>query len=469
MTWTSRGSLSEPPHTVMTNHTNHIFNTINSALRVWGSSIHYNRGVTAFIVTVPSDTKLYHGTSKTEAVTGLQWFATEPEHAMLFAKPDASISESKQSPLVPRNASSDGSVLLSNTKSFHSTGATIQYGSGFLQTYTIQEPLRLLYLDGMSAAKSVKGTLDLQDRVILGQPAERSISGPSDTKRAKDLCRIVTEDWSNRVDGFVRMETGFEIILCSTNKVELQESVQTGPVKDLFATYQAMSDRFDDIGLAAVRVNYEAFTTMFTFSGIEPSDVQGQFVGFRHASNGDFSSMRSSIDRMVLHMDSDEPSTDWQTITDRIIGRYASRLIHLASGIFENKNLLDEELLRTLGPFVEFENASEMAIQRCTNRFIPSIRVKSLAHFAVKSVSQRICRTLFLAYTEDTSVELATKRIDSLVRWLDWTIWKRCHDCKPSEICYTPVWPISRTSFGEREPACLNETGFINMYVRTNS
>jgi hypothetical protein len=66
---------------------NHLFNAVHSSMRQWGSSLNHN-GMSFFLATVPAGTQLYHGTSNPEPIEGMQWLAFEPEHALIFARPN---------------------------------------------------------------------------------------------------------------------------------------------------------------------------------------------------------------------------------------------------------------------------------------------------------------------------------------------------------------------------------------------
>lgn len=69
----------------------------------------------------------------------------------------------------------------------------------------------MLYFDGFSAAKTLQGTLDLQDILAFGRPEgpppER---GLDDHQRASRLC-----EWGKQfgIEGFVREEATFEVFL----------------------------------------------------------------------------------------------------------------------------------------------------------------------------------------------------------------------------------------------------------------
>lgn len=86
-------------------------------------------------------------------------------------------------------------------------------GLTFLLTYSSSRPLRVLYVDGMSAAITETGTFDSQDILIHGkvnQGGDRwgpgAPRGPGgEYQRALGLC-----EWGKQfgVEGFVRMNSG---------------------------------------------------------------------------------------------------------------------------------------------------------------------------------------------------------------------------------------------------------------------
>lgn len=166
-----------PPPINATINANHIFNTIQDSLRQWGSSLHHN-GVSFFLARVPAGTQFYHGTSKDSPVTGTEWLAFEPEHAMVFAR-------LRSPPLPPPDdREQDGHGELRRRHEFERAGpphspppGTSENEAGYLHTYTASKDLRLLYVDGMSAAKCDKGTLDSQDLVLFNGSLDQSPDG----------------------------------------------------------------------------------------------------------------------------------------------------------------------------------------------------------------------------------------------------------------------------------------------------
>ena len=114
--------------------------------------------------TISPGTLLYHGTGRKEIPAGLEWTALDPQHAIPFCR----------------------------------LGFGVE-GGCWLLTLITTRPLKVLYLDGNSAAKTSFGTLDAQDLLAWGEPRRDWMK--DDEQRMQDLCA-----WSKEygVDGFVR-------------------------------------------------------------------------------------------------------------------------------------------------------------------------------------------------------------------------------------------------------------------------
>lgn len=107
---------------------------------------------------------------------------------------------------------------------------------GYLHICRTTRPLtNLLYIDGMSAGKSSMGTLDTQDLVLRNSSDDNPAGG--DNMRGQEL-RALGAEWG--IEGFVRMEMGFEIIFCEfSDGLELESARQrpSGERQD----YEALS------------------------------------------------------------------------------------------------------------------------------------------------------------------------------------------------------------------------------------
>ncbi|KAI1422375.1 hypothetical protein F5Y12DRAFT_763227 [Xylaria sp. FL1777] len=90
-------------------------------------------------------------------------------------------------------------------------------GSSVLHTFAPTRPLRVVYFDGQSATLTETGSLDSQMAILGGQvPANPTYNHIYDERqRALGLCAFVDD---LGLDGVVRMNAGFELLLCDWPK-----------------------------------------------------------------------------------------------------------------------------------------------------------------------------------------------------------------------------------------------------------
>jgi len=135
-----------------------------------------------------------------------------------------------------------------------------------LHTYAALRPLRLLYIDGVSAGKTANGILDSQDCILLAAAA--------------GLCELAAQEREERVDGFVRIEGGFEVVLCEFERrldvVRIARAREDGDgdgnqggneacERDMMQYYKAIAARYDTIGGGRVVLDYEHFVAAYTY------------------------------------------------------------------------------------------------------------------------------------------------------------------------------------------------------------
>lgn len=202
----------------------YIFNALHSSMRQWGSSLKHN-GLSFFPAAIPANTYLYHGTYQKGPAKGMEWLALEPEHAEFFARARRTSHESPDGnpPRLPDDDPTRPDELrdaaLLELVSRTANGSP----KGYLHVYqTTRKLSRLLYIDGMSAEKTSLGTLNLTD-IVLRNTTDGNFRG-GEMVRALDLCALGSE-WN--IEGFIRLEAGFELILCNfTNGLELRSAKQ---------------------------------------------------------------------------------------------------------------------------------------------------------------------------------------------------------------------------------------------------
>lgn len=476
-------------------------------MRQWGSSLNYN-GMSFFPAFVPQGTEFYHGRGTNATVTGIEWLAFEPEHAQRFVShgpggrpPGGGPPGEGNGP--PSNGGNGPPWSGSRGNGFDSpedghgppkhgmrpppmhaghqqpfgfekrAGGSDPQLSGYLHTYITSKNLQLLYIDGMSAGKTPNGTLDSQYHGVLN--STETHQGMWDHELAKTMCAIAADEWQGRVDGFLRMEAGFEIIVCDFAKsVELRRITRAGGLCSVFdgcqdagpesaysadfAYLRAVSDRYHGVGGNRVRINYDQFVSAYTQDiNLFQSGQRGPRL--QDAPPKILSAIRAELDTLVLS----EPnpfttnSIDWQSITDIIITHYSPRLQYLSSkNIITNKATFLHELDLLLSPFISYDARSAPAeIDRCTTHFLPLSTIPTLASQTTSHVSNHICKTLFhLSSHPQDRVEV----MNQLIADLSWTTWKQCKGCGWDEVCLVPIWPYG-TEEDWVKPSCVNATG----------
>lgn len=461
-------------------------------MRQWGSSLHHN-GVSFFLATVPDGTQLYHGTSKATPVNGTEWLAFEPEHAMIFARPrwgpppgSGPPGEPEGEELQERRGHRDElrrrgprDPLLEQFA--HPAPLTWELSgdneAGYLHTYAAAKDLRLLYIDGMSAAKTDKGTLDSQDVLLYNGTINNSPGRGMDgeAERARKACEMAERDWAGRIDGVLRMEAGFEIILCRFERdlvpvriiqVKAEDKGQPGAGKGdnkgkgrghglaLSRWMRAVTARYDDIGGNRVSLNYETFVTAFSH-GLDLFPEGSALPRLNHLSHSELKPIQDEIESFALTHDAREPSWNWQATTDMIVARYSDELSYLASGKVGTIKDLRDQIELDLSPFVDYSHRNGSAeAERCATQFLPmqAQDAETLAARVVYVVAHRICSTL-LEVMGEVDFGTAVGKVQNLIHELDWTTWKRCRGCETNEICVLPIWPMG-TKTDYDNPQC---------------
>ncbi|KAF7196630.1 hypothetical protein HII31_02000 [Pseudocercospora fuligena] len=481
---------------------NYVFNAIHSSMRQWDSSLSPgHNGMSFFMATVPKGQQLYHGTNSAERINETEWLAFEPEHALQFARsrrgpppgrggppghddegwhPPQKVDDEYPSwhheppkhdlkarhipddrPLTHTAAQRARADAKAYQEPLHDHESTPEEDpSGYLHTYRAKHDLRLLYIDGQSAAKSDLGTLDSQDIVLLhespppkedkpkharakifGPPKGEKKRGPggpmNESYRAVKLCEMAQNQWQGKVDGFLRMELGFEIILCSfEDDLEVERITRTqnrgggggfGPGRgdDISSLnyYQAVASRYDGIGGDRVRVDYEKFVTLFTYPQAHYFNDRGLPRAVDESKA--LAPVMNAITDMIVN-DNTEPTTNWQAVADLVVSRYSDRIERLTSGSITSLSDFQKLLEAALRPFIDYsELNATLETFRCATQYLPELqRPQTTASHAILSVTSTLCSRFLLA-SEQEKLDDAVSMIQELKDWLGWSTWKR--------------------------------------------
>ena len=442
---------------------NHIFNAIHDSMRQFGNSLNHN-GMSIFLATVPKDTELYHGTSTPWRINGTQWLAFEPEHGLVFA--GAPVGPPPSDTVKEPHHLQQGRLQQLLGHAGQPPPDERPQVPGYFHTYRTKHELRLLYVDGQSAAKSSKGTLDTQDYVLLPKPPS-STPGEwlpfEDLARAKALCRMAETEWQGRIDGILRMEAGFEIILCDFEKhldvVRIVEAKDVGDRDEdvngeVFNYLQAVAARYDGIGGGRVRIDYNNFITLFD----HPEAIYFDQTDLPRVTST--STVLPVIRRQVKDLATGVPNMDginWQQVTDMVVSRDADRIAYMTSASLHNMSELQTEADRALRPFIDYNSRNATAeIERCAVQPFPGdigTISHSVAYLTILNVTTSICSTFSSILSDEMDFFTALRKLQDLKKWLRWATWKRCRSCGYHEICFVPLWPIgSKEDF--EQPKC---------------
>ncbi|KRZ98563.1 uncharacterized protein AC631_05679 [Debaryomyces fabryi] len=176
-----------------------IFNTVHSGLKQKDSNIH-PVGVSFIPAYIPQNTRLYHARSDRNIPDMFEWIAFNYEFSYSFSGFKRRVEEQEFS----RN------------------------DRGFLFTFRTKRPLnKVIFLDGASAAKSAPF---MDQQMILSK--QENISEPVDERLAAE--KICNWGKSFGLQGFIRLEVGYEMVLCDFHEnVEVISNISLAAANDL--------------------------------------------------------------------------------------------------------------------------------------------------------------------------------------------------------------------------------------------
>ena len=419
-----------------------------------------------FPALVPQGTLLYHGGCAATVPNHTEWLAFEVPHAELFAS---------------GWCMTDGDALQPQWKEALGQddgghGKPRPSIPGWLQTYQTNRPLRLLYIDGMAAAKSDFGPLDTQDYLLSGNFARVPFD---EWNRAHSLCQLATE-W--RLDGFIRMEAGFEIIKCNFSDGLDQLSARRRPPRDspaatglnmLLEYIRDVSARYNGIDASRVILDYSSMISAYFYPvNLTNPDPISNIPRLLSSTPAELSHIRSDLAALITksHL---HTSIDWQGVVDMISKRYSNRLQHMATDppTFSFLATINE----LLNIYIDYDDLDHDSINACSEHYLLSVQPTTLQdrliYTAIETVTRHICQTLFSVRDklfevqpepqEQVSDDLTpspAELIQSLISWLDWPDWKSCGTCALDEVCFVAVFPFGSAK-DHYNPSCKNRTG----------
>lgn len=334
-----------------------VFNTVQGALRSKDSQIH-PIGVSFIPAYIPKGTLLYHGSGKAEIEEGLEWVAFDREYSYLFLSltvgPHFRLGRGATS---KDNESDDSGNGGRSDEKLDGPPKGPRVPSKLppklpkqsrvsLFTLEVLKPLdKMILLDGSSAAKTSSGEMDQQ--MILA----RSEDGLISERTAAD--RICQWGSSFGLDGYIRIEVGFEAVLCNmkSDKVKIVNNVTLSLVNedlgldlkeigndtditDLLHDISAMRG-YDQVKQGNIHDKREG-RALLDFKGLQ-TPLNKTFISHDTYFRRMLNISNELKDEMILNLETffkshgSEPSsgTDWQLVTTEIVDKFAPVLILL--------------------------------------------------------------------------------------------------------------------------------------------
>ena len=321
-------SWTSPPPRNATHHL--FFDTISTLLTHW-THTRYRNGHTVALASIPTGTLLYHATGEDIIPDYPEWLATDWDHSMLFCRqmgfrrppppPDKATTSRNSDPAKPCH---------------HLTVKTIR-------------PLQLLYFDGSSAAKMSKGPMDTQDLVAWGAPDDSRVN--DERARIHDLCaRAKEKGWL--VDGFVRMEMDFEVMLCGFDEehgvavvsflphpVVIPPPSKSADKRIFSATLRVIEagSWHDNLpGDTRIQIDYSRFISFYDthlFPSLIPTRTNASNTRFDYRAGLISPLERAVFEKKLKELVTSAPSqsgVDWKTLLHGVRKRNVGRLETLA-------------------------------------------------------------------------------------------------------------------------------------------
>ncbi|KAL2443884.1 hypothetical protein ABEF95_013154 [Exophiala dermatitidis] len=446
----------------------YIFNAINSAGRTCGSSVNPN-GMSFFLAKVPKGTLLYHGNPHPYPVNDTEFLAFDPEFSLVFAgkrpgegrgPPHRGLPGQNQDWLQAEAPESDQDIAL----------PAEDLRAGWLHTYAANKDLNIVYIDGKSGTKSQSGTLDSQDRILFNDSVSGGFGG--EYQRAAIFCNASSTRWDNRIDGVIRLNGDWELILCSFKQdldlVRITRVLGNSPFhppRNLESEMHHQSShsqkltisRPHGIGIDILEINFDHIVSAYDYGldlfnwtdhesssryspernrqtlkpPIVPRDsCKGRLPRLRHIPSTALEPIRSDIEKLILEHDPNDGRHNWRTITDQTVTRYAGALSSMSDGA-STLEALQHQAQALLEPFIDYDGRdAQLEVERCATEYIPyHARNDSLPYRAVYGTTKRICATLQGSMAENSTMSIV-QRIQTLIGYLDWTVWKESSCCR---------------------------------------
>lgn len=482
-----------------------VFNSVHGALKQKDANI-LPVGVTFIPAYIPPNTRFYHSTSSPNIPNLFEWIAMDYEFSYNFApfpRRKARAPHRHHQKLVP-NDSNHMEQSEINTKS-NFRHPSFEGKHIYLYTFrTTKELNKVLLLDGASASKM---SPEMDQQLILSR--QENITETVDERISSE--KICNWGKSFGLQGIIRLEIGYEIIICDFHKdLELISNVTLDhltetlsfPKEEKEINNELSKNRTEFIDLleyfsgyehvragslvndgeSRIKLDFSNMVTPLNRTYIDPNPYTRNIsyipIELRE-------SLLSEIEDVYNRGTYPNDKTDWQIITAGITNKFGPMLKLLNNTLtdFDGSNIKEvgDDLVKFTFNFIRRynDNNKKNELQR-EYRFNSSI-IDYVYHtyplqnsdiliyssiFKVQFDVQTMIFTLFdlgkeivdHIYVENAGVNLHMFRhqieqvktdLNQLLDTLQWSIFTECsRKCNWDEVCYVPSWGPSPFGWG---------------------
>lgn len=338
-----------------------VFNSVNGALKQKDANMN-PVGLSFIPAYLPPNTLMYHSTLNAYLPDLFEWIAMDYEFSYNFAHfARGKFRERRPPPRGPNERGpneQEGQNILNEPQKSQSLmdeprklppGLPFS-GSSYLYTLRNTKPLdKLIYLDGASAAKTTTGEMDQQ--LILSRQLD------ADARVLERLAAQKICEWGKLfgLQGIVRMEIGFEIILCDffdnieiVSNITLSNATQVGnlPNEPQFAKTELEKKRMQLMDLwelmagydwlaAGSRANEGEHRILLDFSGMV-TPLNKTYIDrdpykrrINHLAEAHKEDIIHLLEKFLVNPVDPFHKTNWQSVTETITDKFAPILIAL--------------------------------------------------------------------------------------------------------------------------------------------
>jgi hypothetical protein len=424
----SSSSQSLLHHLTSDRNLSFIFTSLHGLLRQLPNTLSPN-GFSLAVGTIPAYTILYHARKDAGAIPRIDWLAFDAE------------------------------------MSYGIMGG--QRGDTWLHTFATTRSVKVLVFDGMSAAIRTGGTLDSQMLFLYGKvpdearnAGEPEWSDKPEFQRAAELCAWAQEHGGGEIEGFVRMNTGFEVLWCDFETLDsglkLVSKLNVTALSSLSrrGLPWANAAGWEWIRSAAwhftapeqrVIPDYCRFFTFYDPAFVSfPSNLttRKNLHRLTGVTKSDATAFKTQIAQSIHAITMPCSGLDWRRVTQDIMDRYGARIheLSLVSTVERAREIAFAGVMPFLGERGEQERCRSAYTKFLTDEMLSP--QEHLLKDSVEIVLERICGLFLEVYFDDVRWR---EKARELMMWLDWGVWRSCGRCneKEGEVCVPgPMWPV---------------------------